>query len=588
MNNVPVVILGCGPAGLAASYELIKSGTRPLILEKSDKIGGIARTEMYNGYCFDIGGHRFFTKNEQISQIWQEMLGDDFLKVPRVSRIYYRSRFFNYPLQAFDALSKLGILESSLIFLSYIKAQLFLFSEEKTFEQWVSKRFGKRLYKTFFKTYTEKIWGIPCHKIQADWAAQRIKGLSLIVAISNALIKTQGAKSLIEEFDYPLKGPGMMWQRFLEKVEEGGGQVSFNAEVIKIKHENGRIISVGYIDEDNRKKEVVCRHLISSIPITKLVTLFDPKVPDEVLKAAQNLSFRAFIIVILIIDKKDLFPDQWIYVHSPNVKVGRIQNFKNWSKAMLPDHHKTSIGMEYFCNEGDDKWRMSDDELKALAFREFTHLDLAKGGTVIDSFVVRQPDAYPVYDQSYKEHLGVIGDFLGNLNNFQTIGRSGLYRYNNMDHSMQTGMLAAQNVLGASHNLWEVNEEKEYLEEDKGKKAEQSLYKSFTGTFARMDTFAFACAMGLVSGLNIFLATIWLIIKGGKMVGPNLQLLNQYLAGYAVTLKGAFIGFGYFLFWGFLFGWLFAYLRNLFLAFYIYTIKKKVEILSFRDFIDHF
>jgi protoporphyrinogen oxidase len=587
MKDEPVVILGAGPAGLAAAYECIKGDMKPIVIEKADKVGGIARTESYKGYCFDIGGHRFFTKIDMVNQLWQEMMGEHFLKVSRMSRIYYRGRFFNYPLNFTNAFFNLGVLESLLILTSYFRSLFRPYPEEKTFEQWVSNRFGRRLFKTFFQTYTEKVWGIPCNKIGADWAAQRIKGLSLIAAVSNALLGSQKAKSLISEFYYPFRGPGMMWQNFQEAIEAGGGQVRFNSEALRITHKNGRIVSIVCL-EGNKKVELPVGHLISSIPITSLVSLLDPKVPEKILNSARQLSYRAFLIVGLIVDKKDLFPDQWIYVHSQDVKVGRIQNFKNWSPAMVPDLQKTSVGMEYFCDKGDEIWAMSDNDLADLGARELAYLGLAQVDDVIDSFVIRQPYAYPIYDHGYDKHLKVIRDFIGSVDNIQSIGRNGMHRYNNMDHSVQSGILAAQNIKGANHDLWEINEEGEYLEEDKEAKAGQIVPENvLTRTFARLDRFAFATAVGSVSGLLIFLATIWLVIKGGEVVGPNLRLLSQYFVGYTVTVRGAFIAFAYSVLWGFLFGWLFAYLRNLFLAFYIYRVKKKAELLSLKDFLDH-
>ena len=587
MNNKPVVILGAGPAGLTTAYELIKQGVQPIVLEKADKVGGIARTETYKNYYFDIGGHRFFTKIDHVNKLWHEMLGEDFQKVHRTSRIYYEGRLFNYPLSISNTLFNLGILESLLMMLSYFNAQFRPYRQEETFEQWVSNRFGRRLYKTFFQTYTEKVWGIPCNKIQADWAAERIKGLSLIAAVSNALFGIKKAKSLIDGFYYPIKGPGMMWQRFQEKIEDEGGKVRLNSEAIGLKHKNGRIISVVYLDGDKRT-EIPVEYLISSIPITKLVALLDPQAPDEVLSAAQKLSYRAFIIVVLIIDKQDLFADQWIYIHSPDVKVGRIQNFKNWSAAMVPDPKKTSVGMEYFCTVGDGIWTMPDNELIDLASRELSELGLSEIDGVIDSFIVRQPGAYPVYDPNYQDHLEVIKSFLSSIDNLQTIGRNGMHRYNNMDQSMHVGMLAAQNVLGANHDLWEVNEEKEYLEEKKFKTEPFDSENALIRAFARMDKLAMATAVGSVSGLLFFLSTIWLVIKGGDVVGPNLELLSQYFVSYNVTVIGAFKGFGFGFIWGFLFGWLFAYFRNFLLAFYIYRVKKKTEILTLLDFYDNF
>ncbi len=587
MEHCPVVIIGAGPAGLTAAHELVRRGIRPLVLEKAGKVGGLARTDTYKGYRFDIGGHRFFTKVEEVQRLWEQMLGEDFLKVPRLSRIYYRGRFFDYPLDLPNTLSNLGIVESLLILLSHLKSQIRPYPEEETFEQWVTNRFGQRLYETFFKTYTEKVWGIPCHEIQSEWAAQRIKGLSLTTAVANALLGTNQAKSLINEFHYPVLGPGMMWQRFREVVEDHGGQVLLNTQAIRFRREGHHIKSV-VARRDDRTIEIAGEHFISSVPLTELIARLDPPPPADVLQAAGKLNYRAFIIVELIVDQADLFPDNWIYVHSPEVKVGRIQNFKNWSAAMVCDPQKTGLGMEYFCNEGDDLWTMSDAELIALATDELALLGLADTEDVEDGVVLRQPKAYLVYDSEYHKQRQVLKDFLLMIDNLQTIGRNGMHRYNNMDHSMRTGILAVQNILGANHDLWEASEEEGYLEEAKEAKAGQLVPEEVLArTFARLDKSAFGIAVGSVSGLLVFLATVWLVVKGGDVVGSNLSLLGQYFLGYTVTVKGAFIGLGYALVWGFLFGWLFAYLRNLFLAFYVYRVKMRAEVLSLRDFIDH-
>jgi len=588
MPNKPVIILGAGPAGLTAAFELIKRDIRPIVLEKGNRVGGLARTEVFKGYCFDIGGHRFFTKSERIERLWHEMLGENLIRVKRMSRIYYRGRFFTYPLNVANTFYNLGLLEVLLIPLSYLRSQVLPYPREETFEQWVCNRFGRRLYEVFFKTYTEKVWGIPCQRIRADWAAQRIKGLSLVAALTTAILGTARARSLIDEFWYPVRGPGMMWERFRERIEAQDGEIRLHTEAIALRHQGGLIRSV-VCGEEGRTIEVPAWQVINTIPLARLVPLLDPAAPEDVIKASQGLSYRAFIIVILIVDKADLFPDQWIYVHSPEVKVGRIQNFKNWSAAMVPDSRRTSVGMEYFCTEGDAIWRMSDDDLAAMAAGELSLLGLARAGDAVDHLVVRQPSAYPVYDEDYKQHLEVILRFLPTIGNLQTIGRNGMHRYNNMDHSMLTGILAAQNILGANHDLWKTNEEAEYLEEDKRSiDGELITEKVLRRTFSRMDKFAFATALGSVSGLLSFLATIWLVVKGGEVVGPNLRLLGQYFIGYTVTLKGAFIAFAYSFLWGFLFGWLFAYVRNFFLAYYIYRVKKKAELLSLRDFIDHF
>ena len=464
MKHYPVAIVGAGPAGLTAAYELVKQGIIPVVLEKGDKVGGIARTETYKGYRFDIGGHRFYTKVEAVQQLWQEVLGNEFIKVPRLSRIYYRGRFFNYPISAFNTLFNLGLVESLLILLSYLKVRIWPLPEEKTFEQWVINRFGERLYKTFFKTYTEKVWGIPCSEIQADWAAQRIKGLSLTTAIINALFGSNDTKTLIKEFDYPALGPGMMWEKFAEVVESKEGKVYLDTKVISLEREGNKIKSIT-AEHNGELVQFSADNFITSMPISALVERMEPQPPPEVLHAARSLKYRDFLIVSLIVDRQDLFPDNWIYIHSPSVKVGRIQNFKNWSAALVPDASKTCLGMEYFCSVGDEIWEMSDGELVELATRELVGLGLAKSADVEDGVVIRQLKAYPVYDGEYRGHLQVLEGFLKGIENLQTIGRNGMHRYNNQDHSMLTGILAVRNILGEKHDLWDVNTERSYYED---------------------------------------------------------------------------------------------------------------------------
>ncbi|MEG4575074.1 NAD(P)/FAD-dependent oxidoreductase [Microcoleus sp. N3A4] len=464
MKHYPVAIVGAGPAGLTAAYELVKQGIIPVVLEKGDKVGGIARTETYKGYRFDIGGHRFYTKVEAVQQLWQEVLGNKFIKVPRLSRIFYRGKFFNYPISAFNTLFNLGIIESTLIILSYLKVRIWPLKEEKTFEQWVINRFGERLYKTFFKTYTEKVWGIPCSEIQADWAAQRIKGLSLTTAIINALFGSNDTKTLIKEFDYPALGPGMMWEKFAEAVENKDGKVYLDTKVISFEREGNKIKSIT-AEQNGELVQYSADNFITSMPISALVARLKPQPPEEVLHAARSLKYRDFLIVSLIVDRKDLFPDNWIYIHSPEVKVGRIQNFKNWSAALVPDASKSCLGMEYFCSVGDEIWEMSDAELVELATRELVGLGLATTAEVEDGVVIRQLKAYPVYDGEYRGHLQVLEGFLKGIENLQTIGRNGMHRYNNQDHSMLTGMLAVRNILGEKHDLWDVNTERSYYED---------------------------------------------------------------------------------------------------------------------------
>jgi len=466
MGHQPVVVIGAGPAGLTAAYELIKRGVQPVVLEKADKVGGLARTEVYKGYRFDIGGHRFFTKHEEIQQLWGEMLGRDLLKVSRLSRIHYQDRFINYPLDPSDTLSKLSFTEGIRILLSYVKARVRPGRDEGSFEQWAINRFGRRLYETFFQAYTEKVWGMPCHEIRSDWAGQRINGLSMVSVLSNALFGTNNAKTLINEFHYPVLGPGMMWQRFQEAVESASGQVRLCTQVVRLERDGGSITGV-LLEEDGRLRRVAGDHFISTMPLTELVARIDPLPPQAVVQAGRRLRYRDFILVGLIANHTELFPDQWIYVHSPEVRVGRIQNFRNWSAAMVPDPQKTSLGAEYFCTQGDDVWTMSEAELIEMATRELADLGLLKAAEAEDGMVIRQPKAYPVYDQEYHKHLEVIRRFLATLDNLQSIGRGGMHRYNNMDHSMITGMLAARNLVGKQHDLRAVNTERSFREEVK-------------------------------------------------------------------------------------------------------------------------
>jgi protoporphyrinogen oxidase len=586
MTKKTAVILGAGPSGLAAAYELLNGGFNAVVLEKTEKVGGIARTENFNGYYFDVGGHRFFTKIEEIRKTWQETLGDDLIRVNRKSRIHYKDRLINYPLNVMNALSNLGAIEGFLVLMSYFKAQILPCGEEENFEQWVSNRFGHRLYETFFQTYTEKVWGIPCNQIGADWAAQRIKGLSLMTALSDALFGGQRAKTLLREFHYPLKGSGMFWQRFCDRIVAKGGEVRLEAEAESLRHEGPYITGIGVVHK-GKIGTMPVDQVISTIPLQKLVAILEPRAPGRIIEASLGLAYRSFVMVGLILSRARVFPDQWIYVHDKRVRVGRIQNFKNWSSAMVPDLQKTSLGMEYFCTEGDEIWCMSEDELTHMASEEIGKLGLAHEADVLDSFVVKQPKAYPVYDRSYDKHLGVIREYLEEFANIQTVGRNGMHRYSNMDLAMHSGMLAARNIMGAHHDLWENAGDDNYLEaESRPEHSKIKREKALVQVFARMDKFAFGMAVGTASGLLLFLATIWLILKGGENVGANLQLLSQYFPGYTVTLRGAFVGLGYGLLWGFLMGWFFAYLRNLFIALYAYRVRKRSEWLSLGRFFD--
>jgi protoporphyrinogen oxidase len=462
MNGAQTIVVGAGPAGLTAAYELVARGVAPLVLERDGVVGGLARTESHGGFHFDIGGHRFYTKIDEVQRLWCDMLGDDFLTVSRLSRIHYKDRFFRYPLDGMNALRNLGVAESVRVVSSYVHAQLRPPAPDDTFEGWVAKRFGRRLYETFFKRYTEKVWGIPCSAISADWAAQRIKGLSLTAAVKNALFGTNGATSLIEEFRYPRLGPGMMWRRFRDEVERRGGSVQLDSDVVRLHRADDRITALT-VRRAGRDSTLAAERVISSMPITHLIERIEG-VPDHVLRAARQLRYRAFILVGVIVNRAELFPDQWIYLHSPAVRAGRIQNFKNWSAAMVADPRKTALGVEYFCTEGDSLWQMTDAALIELAGRELVALRLAAAAEIESGVVYRHPMAYPVYDRGYAEHVQTIRDFLSTIANLQTIGRNGLHRYNNQDHSMLTGMLAVRNLFGDTHDLWNVNTERSYGE----------------------------------------------------------------------------------------------------------------------------
>ncbi|GJM15173.1 MAG: hypothetical protein DHS20C13_05000 [Thermodesulfobacteriota bacterium] len=609
-SNSEVVIIGAGPAGLTAAYELLKKGIPSTVVEKDNIVGGLSRTVNYKGYHFDIGGHRFFTKVKVVEDMWHEVLGDDFLTRKRLSRIFYNNKFFNYPFNLSNALFGLGIWNSAMIVVSYLWAQVFPQKPENTFDQWVSNRFGKRLYKIFFETYTEKVWGIPCNEISAEWAAQRIKGLSLLKAIKNTLIKEQSknketvVKTLIDSFNYPKYGPGMMWEKVTETLNNQGSNVLLNSDVDKIYVQDNKVRKIGIV-ETGQHKELYGNNFISSMPIRELVQKIDPPVPNEILNAGTDLKYRDFLTVSLVINKTDVFPDNWIYIHDPDVQVGRIQNFKNWSQDMVPSEQKTCLGLEYFCFEGDGLWSMDDKDLIELGKRELEKTGLVDTSLVEDGTVVRMPKAYPVYDSNYLESLNKIREYLKQIDNLQLVGRNGMHKYNNQDHSMLTAMLAVKNILGANYDLWKVNADQEYHEEISGE--EEKDFKALSSTqplvpesvkpspvdlaiiraFSKLDKLAFATALGIVAGMAVFVATIFLILKGGNVIGPNLNLLGQYFIGYTVSIKGAFIGFGYSFLWAFIFGWLFAYLRNFFTGFYILRIKKKSEYSSFKDFIDY-
>jgi protoporphyrinogen oxidase len=460
------VVIGAGPAGLTAALRLAERGHPPVILEADDVVGGISRTVVRDGWRFDIGGHRFFTKVPEVEDLWEKLLPDGrFMRRPRLSRIYYDGKFFDYPLSASNALSNLGPAESVRCLLSYLWARARRGGEQDSFEGWVSSRFGQRLYRMFFKTYTEKVWGVPADKLAADWAAQRIKSLSLGAAILDAVgLRGRGdtITSLIEEFRYPELGPGMMWEACRDRVMELGGDLRMASPVTVVGHHAGQASCVATGAGDTFS----CNSIVSSMPLGALVAAMDPAPPPPVLDAATSLRYRDFLTVALVVPESAGFPDNWIYIHSPDVRIGRVQNFGAWSPYMV-EPGSTCLGCEYFVNEGDELWSMADDDLVAFATKELATIGILEPGAVRHGYVTRVPKAYPVYDHTYQRHVLTLRAWLDeHAANVHPVGRNGMHRYNNQDHSMLTAMLAVENILDdAGHDLWSVNVDEDYHEE---------------------------------------------------------------------------------------------------------------------------
>ncbi|MEY2481319.1 MAG: hypothetical protein QOI04_2246 [Verrucomicrobiota bacterium] len=471
-----VAIIGAGPAGLTAAYLLSKNNVDVTVLEADPVyVGGISRTATYKGFHFDIGGHRFFSKSKAVEDLWTEILPNDMLVRPRSSRIFYGGKFFAYPLKAFEALIKLGVFKSTLCVLSWLKAKMFPVRNPNNFEDWVSNQFGKRLFNTFFKSYTEKVWGMSCKEISADWAAQRIKGLSLGSAIKNALFpqrqpkdRANVIKTLINSFRYPRKGPGMMWEACAEKTKALGGKIEMGCKVCGCAYDETRSTwTLQFKDRQGALQTLEAEHVISSAPMRELVRGINPPVSDRAKRAADSLKYRDFLTVMLILKERNKFDDNWIYIHDPSVQVGRIQNFRSWSPEMVPDPDKACYGLEYFCFEHDGLWDSSDEELIELAKRELMQIGLAQEGDVMDGCVVRQKKAYPVYDDDYAMHVATIRQELEDrYPNLHLVGRNGMHKYNNQDHAMMTAMLCAENILADTnlYDLWQVNGDAEYHE----------------------------------------------------------------------------------------------------------------------------
>ncbi len=470
------IIIGAGPAGLTAAYQLGKAGRSTLTIEQDPVfVGGISRTANYKEFLFDIGGHRFFSKSKEVVDLWDEILPDDFIERPRLSRIFYGDKFYSYPLNGFEALRNLGIVESALCMLSYGWAKVRPIPDPKTFHQWVRNQFGERLFSIFFKTYTEKVWGMSCDEISADWAAQRIKGLSLGSAVFNALTrsfrgkpKTGGPviKTLIESFRYPRKGPGMLWEACARKIQSGGGEIRMGQKLQRLTRDDATDVwTVTAVDAKGVESHFTGARVISSAPIVELMNALSPT-PISLFNA-RSLKYRDFLTVALIAKSSRHFPDNWVYIHDPSVKVGRVQNFRSWSPDLVPQEGMTCLGLEYFCFEGDGLWNASDSELVALAKQEIDKIGLLRADEVVDACVVRQAKAYPVYDDSYRDNVETVRrDIALTFPGLHLVGRNGMHKYNNQDHAMMTAMLTVRNILagGEIYDIWDVNEDAEYHE----------------------------------------------------------------------------------------------------------------------------
>lgn len=466
----PIYILGAGPAGMAAAYRLTQLGFPVVVVEREEGVGGLAKSIRYQGFILDYGPHRFFTKIPAVLELWNQVLGSEQVTVRRLTRIYYRKQYFQYPIQAWEVLRKVGWWESLRIVLSYLWAQLIPRPAPRNFADWVKGKFGARLFQIFFEGYTEKLWGIPCTEISADWAAQRIKGLSLGEAIRKALGWNRGlVKSLIDQFQFPRLGSGQLYEKMQEFLLAEGQKVWLNTEVIALRHEGSRIVKLQLRNlQDGSETWVSPSHVISSIPLTVLVQSLQELPPPEVLQAARNLKFRNTVLVYLIVEGSQLFPDNWLYINEPTVQVGRVTNFANWSPAMLPNREQTPLCCEYWCNFEDPLWQAPEEELLALAERELRQIGLLQDQKICGGFVVRLPRTYPIYAGSYKEDLAILQRYLGEFENLQLVGRYGSFKYNNQDHSLLMGLLAAENILQpGSHDLWQVNSDDDYQEEIK-------------------------------------------------------------------------------------------------------------------------
>jgi protoporphyrinogen oxidase len=524
------LLIGAGPAGLTAALEFLRrSDVHPIVLEASHEIGGISRTINHNGNRIDIGGHRFFSKSDRVMNWWMELMPPEasadtqhalrhqnkqrtlktnsqgvspettdlvMLVRPRKSRIYFLRRFFDYPIKlTADTLRKLGLIRTVKIGFSYLRARLFPRKVEKSLEDFLINRFGRQLYLTFFKSYTEKVWGVPCEAISAEWGAQRIKGLSLTTAVVHFLkkafsssrdeaIQQKGTEtSLIEKFLYPKYGPGQLWEHAADQIRSHGGEILLGWRATRLFVQGDRITAVEAVSDTGERRRFPADYVFSTMPVRELIDALDTPIPSEVREVSDGLQYRDFITVGLLVNglavrEADGGPlkDNWIYIQEPDVLVGRLQIFNNWSPYMVADPSKTWIGLEYFCYQTDALWKMADEDLKKFAIAEVEKIGILRAGDVTDAHVVRVPKTYPAYFGTY-DRFHIIREYLDRYPNLYLVGRNGMHKYNNQDHSMLTAMTAVDNIIAGiegKENVWSINTEMEYHEEDTKNEARAS------------------------------------------------------------------------------------------------------------------
>lgn len=469
LNKKNILIVGAGPAGLTAGIELLKTNNYNVtIVEKDSVVGGLAKTTEYKGCRFDIGPHHFITESEKIEKWWKDLMQDDFIKLKRFTRIYYKKHFFNYPLQPINVITGLNIFECGLSVLSYIRYRIFPIKEIKSFQDWVTNKFGYRLFSIFFKTYTEKVWGIPCNTISSDWAAQRIKGFSLSKAIFYAFFgrwfKKNAPRTINDAFYYPSKGAGTLWEKVAHNIKQyQEGCIHVQENVVSIEHHDNKITAFATSKSGTEKGASVSKtynadYFFSTMPLRTLILSLDPVAPALVIEAAKSLQYRGLITVNLIVNKSEICPDHWLYIHEKDVRMGRIGNMNNFSIKMVDEPGHTALSIEYFTFVDEPFWFKPDAELIELGKKELEQIGLVKAEAVLDGMVMRTPEAYPVYNERYKEHLSAVLSYLAGFSNLFLMGRNGLHRYNNMDIAMLSAMEAVEKMLEQEHT--QVHKEK--------------------------------------------------------------------------------------------------------------------------------